>query len=295
MTPLAQTRERRHFVYMIRRSSRLAFMALFAAFAAPALGQVSEPPVEPDLQDEQSLDEMFDELDRVVPDRRGKPDIPEELDVDPSIDGMLDLLDQLVPPDQLPQANNIDPETGETLSASGEAAEPRPDIVILSQKDRQEQLDRLFEKLADTQNPEVANLVAEEIWAIWLQSGSASIDYLLLRGTTAQKAGDLKLARRMYERVIALAPDYAEGWTRSGRLAMDEGDLAKARHDIAKSLTLEPRHFYSLWTLGNIFERLDQTDNAFAAYEEALALYPALKAVKDRVEALRESVKGQSL
>ena len=299
MTPLAQTRERRHFVYMIRRSSRLAFMALFATFAVPAFGQVSdplsEPPSESSPEDELNLDELLDELEREVPDRRGQPDNPDNQDGDSSIDGMLDLLDQLVPPDQLPEASTIDPETGETLSASGGDPEPRPDIVILSQKDRQEQLDRLFEKLADTQNPEVANLVAEEIWAIWLQSGSASIDYLLLRGTTAQKAGNVKLARRMYERVIALAPDYAEGWTRSGRLAMDEGDLAKARHDITKSLTLEPRHFYSLWTLGNIFERLDQTDNAFAAYEEALALYPALKAVKDRVEALRESVKGQSL
>lgn len=281
---------------MTRSLYLLASAALIVSLAAPLNAQTAEPN-EPPIRDEQ-MQELLEQLESEAPegqDRRGDPDFTPDENL-PNINGLLDRLDEIVPPDQVPGAGGIDPDTGlATGEASSGAPSARPDVVILSDKDRKEQLDKLFDKLAKTDDSDAANLVAEEIWAIWLQSGSASVDYLLLRGTTAQKAGNRKLARRMYERVIALEPDYAEGWTRSGRLAMDEDDLPKALHDITKSLTLEPRHFYSLWTLGNIFERLEQTENAFEAYEEALALYPALDAVQARVDALRESVEGRSL
>lgn len=173
--------------------------------------------------------------------------------------------------------------------------EARPDIIIHSARDRQEQLDRLFEELVKIDDADKANLVAEEIWAIWLQSGSASVDYLLLRGTDAQTRGDHTLAQRMFEHVIRLAPDYAEGYTRAGRLALEQEKLGQAMADITKSLILEPRQFYSLWTLGNIFERLGRNDEAFEVYSEALRLYPALETVKDRVEFLSQDVEGESL
>jgi len=79
-------------------------------------------------------------------------------------------------------------------------------------------LEKLFKKLSDEQEEEQAGLIAEEIWALWTRSGSASVDLTLRRATQAQGIGDIKTARRMFDHVTTLAPDYAEGWTRSGRL-----------------------------------------------------------------------------
>ena len=139
------------------------------------------------------------------------------------------------------------------------------DLTVHSEADRQEKLDELFKNLQDQITEDDAELVAEEIWAVFLQSRSATVDFLLLRGIAAHKNGDLPLARRMFDHVTRLQPEFAEGWSRSGRLAVDEKDLNRAANDVARSLVIEPRHFYALWTLGNILETLGRGEAAFEA------------------------------
>jgi len=178
---------------------------------------------------------------------------------------------------------NTDTNTGPDYSHLSPAAE------------RTARLNALFEKLAAETRAEDADLIAEEIWAIWLDSGSASVNFILRRGTAAQKAGDMRLARRLYDQVTLIAPDYAEGWSRSGRLAIEEEDMGRALADVTEALIREPRHFYALWTLGNIFEHLGRQNDALEVYGDANRLYPELEAVKDRIERMRNSVEGDVL
>ncbi len=171
-----------------------------------------------------------------------------------------------------------------------------PDYSQLSATaEREARLTALFEKLKDETNPENANLIAEEIWVIWLESGSASVNLVLRRGSDAQSKSQNKKARRMFDYVTELSPDYAEGWARSSRLALEEENYSRALTEAARTLTLEPRHFYALWTLGNAFEQLGRQEDALEAYREANALYPELKAVKDRLAQLEDEVEGDVL
>lgn len=183
-----------------------------------------------------------------------------------------------------------------TDEPSAEALIEKPDYSQLTpQAERRVRLDEIFKRLQAETDPEDADLIAEEIWALWLDSGSASIDFVLRRGTAAQKRGDMKLARRMFDHVTALSPDYAEGWARSSRLALEEKDLSRTLTEAAQTLILEPRHFFALWTIGNVFEQLDRQEEALEAYREAHKLYPALEAVKDRLEALKSDLDGDVL
>jgi len=171
-----------------------------------------------------------------------------------------------------------------------------PDYSKLSPKaERIARLDDLFVKLAEREDEESANLVAEEIMAIWTESGSASVNLLLRRGSEASAKGDAKLARKMYNHAVDLAPDYTEAWARSARLALTQKQYNRALNESLKTLKLEPRHFYSLWTLGNVLEVLNRPDDALEAYREANRIYPELKAVKDRLEALEAEVEGTVL
>jgi len=172
----------------------------------------------------------------------------------------------------------------------------KPDYSDLTEEaERSARLEGLFDRLKAETNTEDANLVAEEIWAIWLDSGSDTVNFILRRGTAAQKRGDKKLARRMYDHVTGLNPDYAEGWARSSRLALEEKDLSRALNEAAQALVYEPRHFYALWTMGNVFEQLGRQEEALEAYREANKLYPELKAVKDRLGALQSDIDGDVL
>lgn len=188
-----------------------------------------------------------------------------------------------------------DPEEALSVSEPEDKAK-RPDYSHLTpEAERVARLDALFERLLTIEDLETANLVAEEIWAVWLDSGSPSVNLLLKRGTAAQKSGDQDLARLMFGKVTELEPDYAEGWSRSGRLAFDERDFSKALVDVTQALIYEPRHFFALWTLGNIFEQLGRSDEAFEAYSEAHKLYPALKAVEDQMNRVRKDAESDVL
>jgi len=171
-----------------------------------------------------------------------------------------------------------------------------PDYSKLSPKaERAARLDDLFTKLAKREDEESANLVAEEIVAIWMESGSASVNLLLRRGSEATAKGDPKLARKMYNHAVDLSPDYTEAWARSARLALTQKQYNRALNESLKTLALEPRHFYTLWTLGNVFEVLNRPDEALEAYREANRIYPELKAVKNRLEELETEVEGTVL
>ncbi len=204
-----------------------------------------------------------------------------------------------ITPDELPVQPEEDSQPDPDEEGENEIIEEKsdePDYSHLTPKaEREARLNDLFERLKAETNPELANLVAEEIWAIWLDSGSPSVNLILRRGTAAEKRADIDLARRMYDHVTTLSPDYAEGWARSARLAYSEDNLNRALSEVVQALVLEPRHFYALWTLGNVMEKLGRTEEALEAYQEAHDLYPELEAVKNRVTLLEGQVNGQAL
>lgn len=173
---------------------------------------------------------------------------------------------------------------------------PAPDYSMLTEaEERRAKLDALFVRLAAEENEETAALIAEEISVIWIDSGSDTVNLLLRRATSAEERRETALARRLYDHVTTLSPDYAEGWARSGRLALVEKDYNRVITEITTALVLEPRHFYSLLTLGGALEGLGRSEQAYETYKEVEALYPELKGIKDRVKSLGDKIDGDFL
>lgn len=258
---------------LYRHSLFLALFALiFSAFLAAPVSAQTAPPKD---------GTQLPPPDPILPDEE-RPETP-----DP---------DAL--PEELPE--NDRPDTPSEEDAFSDFTAPdilkQPDYSKMSSAaERQARLDKLFVRLANAANEDQGELIAEEIWALWLDSGSASVNFVLRRGAAAQTNGQMKLARSMYDHTLDLMPDYAEGWARSSRLALEEKNLSRALTEAAHALTLEPRHFYALWTMGNVFEQLGRNEEALEAYREANKLHPKLKAVEDRVNALRSSLEGDVL
>jgi tetratricopeptide (TPR) repeat protein len=254
--PLALPGEGLHFAWVTR-----PFIFLLASLtlwvASPAMAQVEE----------------------ADPDRQSPLIIIPELQLEPPALPTPD-------PDDLPAPDESIPEA------------PIPDIDapdysrLSSNEEREARLEDMFERLALAETEESGDLIAEEIWAVWLDSGSGSVNLVLRRGAEAQARNDNAMARVMYDHVTRLQPNYAEGWARSSRLALEERDFARAVGEAVRTLTIEPRHFYALWTLGNVLERLGRPDEALDAYNEANRLHPTLETVADRVAALELQLGG---
>ena len=155
-------------------------------------------------------------------------------------------------------------------------------------------LDELFQQLQAASDDE-AGTITESIWIEWSKSGSPSMDLLLQRGRDALAAGQPQIAIDHFTALIDHAPDFAEGYNARATAYFQIGELGPSVSDIAKTLTLNPRHFGALSGLGMIFEQLDEPKKALEVYKAALAINPHLADVKVSVKRLEATVNGQDL
>jgi tetratricopeptide (TPR) repeat protein len=191
-----------------------------------------------------------------------------------------------------PGAAKKDPSAAEkqaTAMASAEVDTKDPNAVLknLSQD--------LLDKLKTTTSEEEAASLEEEVWDAWLVSGSPTVDILMKRGLEYQKGDNAEAARDVFDRAIAIKPDYAEAWNRRAVLFFNDGKYDQAIDDLESALTYEPRHFGAWIGLGMIFESIDRPEAALKAYRKALAIHPHAESAKQGEKRLQAIVEGRAL
>ena len=157
-----------------------------------------------------------------------------------------------------------------------------------------ERLEERLDALATADERAAAPLI-DEIHALWAHSGSDTIQLLMDRGFAAEVAGNEDIAARMYDHVNRLAPDYAEGWLASGRVAMAFEDWAFALETVNTALTLEPRRYDAYFTIGRVLEQAEEWDAALEAYQETLAIYPTFEPAVEARDRLAAALAGRAL
>lgn len=155
--------------------------------------------------------------------------------------------------------------------------------------------DAMFDRLLEAPSDEEAESVALDIWAAWMESGSATVDILMERAVAAQTIGDTEHARSLYDRAIAIKPDYAEAWHRRATLFVADERYDEALRDLNETLKHEPRHFGAWYGLGTMLERLGSTEEALEAYREALTIYPRLDRARQAAARLSNVSDGTAL
>ena len=156
-------------------------------------------------------------------------------------------------------------------------------------------LDQLFAELAQAQSVEDAKPIEDRIYALFEQSGSASVDLLMARGSAALAAGDEETAKKLFDAVTDLAPRYAEGWHQKAQLQAQAGDDEAAMISLQKTITLNPRQFEAMSQLGDMLEEYGNKDGALKMYKRALALDPQLEGAAKHVHELEKDVEGQGI
>jgi len=157
------------------------------------------------------------------------------------------------------------------------------------------ELDRLFATLAKAGSAEEAQPLEEQILAVFLQSGSPSIDLLMGRAAEALSAGDVATAQKLLGSVTAIAPDFAEGWHQRGRIEAASGDDQAAMISLQKTIALNPRQFEAYAEFAGLLEDYGDKNAAFAMYRKAMALDPNLDDVARHVRELGRAVEGERI
>ena len=153
----------------------------------------------------------------------------------------------------------------------------------------------LFTQLRAAPSYAEAAPIEAQIWIIWGHSGNAEVDRLMEAGSSALAAGDGEDALAAFDQVVLLAPKFAEGWNKRATTNYLLGHIAESEADIARVLTLEPRHFGALSGLGLCETRRDRLPEAAEAFRRALALDPSMPGAKFNLQSIEDELAKRSI
>jgi tetratricopeptide (TPR) repeat protein len=155
-------------------------------------------------------------------------------------------------------------------------------------------LDGLFLRLKGARTEAEARRVEAAIWRAWFHTDDSDVAQVMTRVQFAMRAGMFEVALGELDKVVLLAPDYAEGWNQRATVFFLLKRDGESVLDIQRVLALEPRHFGALSGLGLIHMRAGNWKSALESFRKALEINPYLKE-RGLISALEEKVKGQPL
>lgn len=168
---------------------------------------------------------------------------------------------------------------------------PAPDSTTRAAQ----RLDKLFEKLKESESPTAARIVAADIERALEQSGSPTTDLLFTRAKDAMTARDFDLALDLLDYIVTLKPQWAEPFHRRAMIHFLRNDRDAAYRDIREVLSREPRHYIALSGLGGILRASGNAKGAYKAFTRALEIHPFLADLKQQLERMKVEVEGQPI
>jgi tetratricopeptide (TPR) repeat protein len=191
-----------------------------------------------------------------------------------------------------PAQREAKPQMGpEQRNASESQASPE----LSAEAARKQKLDELFARLAASKDADETQGLIPLIDRTLLQSGSDADDFLMARAIAAMGAENLEASLALLDRLVAIAPDWAEAWNKRATVRYMNGDQSGSMADIAQTIQREPRHFGALSGMGMILEQRGFNAGALRAYRRVLEIAPEMATAKTAVERLEAAERGQGL
>lgn len=140
----------------------------------------------------------------------------------------------------------------------------------------------LFDRLGHVAglSPLEAEGLQSTIWRTWMQSDDPTVQSLMTRGVAAMSQELYSAALAVFDEMVTVAPDFAEGWNKRATVNFLMGDFPASVVDIRRTLELEPRHWGALAGLGQIYMMLDEPEAALKPLRRALEVNPFLDGVR---------------
>lgn len=144
-------------------------------------------------------------------------------------------------------------------------------------------LDDLFQRLKAASNAFEASAIEQQIWQIWVEHEDSAAYELMLAGIRYMNLNQSTAALDTFNRLIALAPDYAEAWNKRATLYYLIGDYPASEADIAETLAREPFHFGAISGLGLVSLAQGKYEEARRAFQTLLEIHPTMPGVRDQI------------
>ncbi len=137
------------------------------------------------------------------------------------------------------------------------------------------ELDNLFLRLKQSDNPMLARNYESKIWKLWLNNGSSDASNTQMqKGVDLLNNGKLDQALTIFIDISKKDPNWAESYNKIATIKFLKGDYLGSINDIKKTLKLEPRHFGAISGLVQINIILKKYEEALINLEYVLNIHP---------------------
>jgi len=136
----------------------------------------------------------------------------------------------------------------------------------------------LFKALANAANEADGRAAEREIWEFWFsQSPTRDVRVWLDAGIERREAYDYEAAETHLDKVIELAPNYAEGYNQRGFIRFLRQNYAESQADLEIALELEPNHFGALAGMYQIHSIQSRQAAAMSMLQNAVEIHPWIR------------------
>ena len=137
------------------------------------------------------------------------------------------------------------------------------------------ELDNLFLKLKQSENPILARNYESKIWKLWLNDGSSDASNTQMqKGVDLLNNGKLDQALKIFKDISKKDPNWAESYNKIATIKFLKGDYYGSINNIKKTLKLEPRHFGAISGLVQINIILKKYEEALINLDHILDIHP---------------------
>jgi tetratricopeptide (TPR) repeat protein len=140
-------------------------------------------------------------------------------------------------------------------------------------------------KLLKDDDPQVRQLAADALWALWHRADTEANNRELQRLLRLRRPED---TRAGLDVLVKKAPGFAEAYNQRAILHFRFGDYRKAVTDCERVLKLNPFHFGALGGMAQSYMKLRKPRAALRAFRAAYRVNPNLDGIREAIRALEE-------
>ncbi len=136
----------------------------------------------------------------------------------------------------------------------------------------------LFANLANAKTEKEGKLAEEAIWQYWFdQSPTTDVRAILDAGIERREAYDFEAAEKHFDKVVELAPNYAEGYNQRAFARFLRENYENSKTDLETAIKLEPDHFGALSGLYHVLQIQNRQKAAINMLQKAVVIHPWLR------------------
>jgi tetratricopeptide (TPR) repeat protein len=133
-------------------------------------------------------------------------------------------------------------------------------------------------------DPAVRKLAEDALWSIWFRADTPENNHALQEVLLLVGRGQLNRAEALANRLISVAPSFAEAYNQRAIIFFHQGRFAESAEDCQRVLRLNPYHFGAISGLAQCQLSLNLPAAALKTLRLALKLQPYSKGLRENIK-----------